>query len=110
MSMSLDCGTKPKGAVVSLNPFDTDVSLRVPFKNGDGSCANAYLEISLIDFLVIAEYVLTNTDLRKDDPRLLFIKTIKGAKIAKGFNRGKKRITLGRRKPYIDITRAKENQ
>lgn len=102
MSMKLECGTKPEGVVVSMSPFDTDISFSIPSKSG-----NVYLEFALLDFLVIAEYVLTNTDLRKDDPRLLFIKTLKGAKIVKGFNRGKKRIALGRTKPYIDCTQPK---
>jgi hypothetical protein len=102
MSMKLECGTKPEGVVVSMSPFDTDVSFSIPSKSG-----NVYLEFALLDFLVIAEYVLTNTDLRKDDPRLLFIKTLKGAKIVKGFNKGKKRIALGRTKPYIDCTQPK---
>lgn len=100
MSMKLECGTKPEGVIVKTNPYDTDISFSIPSKSG-----NVYLEFALLDFLVTAEYVLTNTDLRKDDPRLLFIKTLKGAKIMEGFNRGKKRIALGRTKPYIDITR-----
>jgi hypothetical protein len=96
MSKSLDMGTKPKGTIVCMTPYDTDVSFRIPIKEN-----SVNLDVSLIDFLVIAEYVLTNTDLVKDDPRLIFIKRIKESTTGAGYNFKGKRIILCKKKQYM---------
>lgn len=78
MSLSLDLGTKPNGLEISMW-FDNTVYL------GD-------YEISLIDFLVAARYVLTNTDLEPDDPRLQFVKCVQSMKEVDGYNPGGKHL------------------
>ena len=66
MSLILELGTKPDGLEVKTFGF--------------GSMENmVYLgdyEISLEDFLLTAEYVLTSTPLTADDPRLQFVKCV----------------------------------
>ncbi len=47
---------------------------------------NRCMEISMQDFCEMALYVLTNTDLAKDDPRIRFVDTIKELRKAKGYN------------------------
>ena len=63
---------------------------------GFGSLGNAvYLgnyEISLEDFLAAAEYVLTNTNLEPNDPRLQFVKRVQSMKEIDGYGPGKKRL------------------
>ncbi|MDD5341166.1 MAG: hypothetical protein PHC97_01880 [Patescibacteria group bacterium] len=46
------------------------------------------------DFVAAAMYVLTNTDLEENDPRLEFVKAVQRLKPVKGFNRGSKRLTI----------------
>jgi hypothetical protein len=50
------------------------------------------LEIKMTDFLAIAEYVITNSDLRKRDPRRKFIKSMKAMREVPGWNDGRKRL------------------
>ena len=50
---------------------------------------NVYLgdyEISIEDFFFAAEYVLTNTNLYPNDPRLQFVKCVKSMKKVEGYN------------------------
>ncbi len=49
-------------------------------------------EISLKDFLAAVEYVLTNTDLKPNDPRLQFIKCVQSMKEVDGYNANGKRL------------------
>jgi hypothetical protein len=82
MSLSLDLGTKPAGLEVKtfgFGPMGNTVYL------GD-------YEISLEDFLIAAEYVLTNTDLELNDSRLQFVKCIQSMKEVEGYNPGRKRL------------------
>ena len=52
-------------------------------------------EISMQDFLHLAEYVLTNTDLTNNDPRLEFVKKVGvKLKIVPGYNPGKQRLEI----------------
>ena len=46
-------------------------------------------EIGINDFLCLVEYVLTNTDLVPDDPRIDFVKRMKTAKKVQGWRSGK---------------------
>jgi hypothetical protein len=51
-------------------------------------------EIPIRDFLDAAEYVLTNTDLRRRDPRLKFLKTVASLKQINGYNPGGKHLGM----------------
>ena len=54
------------------------------------------LELDLEDFLVLARYVMTNTDLSgPDDPRLEFLRQMKLLRRGKGYNPGRKRLIEG---------------
>ena len=82
MSLVLVLGTKPYGLTVKTHGF--------------GSLGNTVFlgdyEISLEDFLYTAEYVLTNTDLEKDDPRLKFVKYIQSMKEVDGYMPNRRRL------------------
>ena len=78
MSLTLDQGTKPVGLSVMTLGSDTILL-------GD-------YEISLKDFLCVAKYVLTNTDLEPDDPRLQFVKRVQSMEEVNGYNPGGKRL------------------
>ena len=78
MSLLLQRGTKPDG-------------LRVTAQLTNVVSIGNY-EISLDDFLIVAEYVLTNTDLVPNDHRLQFVKCVKSMKEVKGYNKGRKRL------------------
>jgi len=45
-------------------------------------------QISLKDFLMAAYYVLTNTNLREDDPRRQFVECVRSMQEAEGWNGG----------------------
>lgn len=83
MSLMLGTETKPSGLEVKTYGF--------------GSMGNTvYLgdyEISLEDFLVTARYVLTNTDLEPNDPRLQFLKCVRSMKEVSGYNPKEKRLS-----------------
>ena len=84
MSLSLDLGTKPR---LEVQTFECDP--------GGGNTKIVYLgeyEISLEDFLCMADYVLTNTDLKPNDPRLQFVKCVQSMKKVKGYNPGRERL------------------
>lgn len=50
------------------------------------------ITISTEDFCHLALYVLTNTDLTNDDPRLNFVKSLATLNIVDGHNAGGKRL------------------
>jgi hypothetical protein len=50
------------------------------------------LEIKMKDFLATAEYAITNSDLRKRNPRRKFIKSMKAMREVPGWNDGRKRL------------------
>lgn len=79
MSLSLDRGTKPAGLEVKTRGLGSIVDL-------------GEYEISMEDFFIAAAYVLTNTDLEPDDPRLQFVKCVRSMKEVDGFNSGRKRM------------------
>ena len=82
MSLILKMGTQP--AVLEVKTF------------GFGSMGNTVhlgdYEITIEDFLVATEYVLTNTDLVSNDPRLQFVKCVQSMKGVAGWNPGRKRL------------------
>lgn len=49
-------------------------------------------EVSLEDFLAAAGYVLTNTDLEPEDPRLQFVEFVRFMRRVDGYNPGQKRL------------------
>lgn len=71
--MILERGTKPKNLEVKTWGLGSDV---VFF--GD-------YEISIEDFLIAAHYVLTNTNLSKNDPRLQFVECVRSMQVTEGF-------------------------
>lgn len=50
-------------------------------------------DVTLQDFMLIAEYVLINTDLIENDPRIVFLKRIENVHLVDGWAEGKKRLT-----------------
>ena len=50
--------------------------------------------ISLLD-LLMAQYVLENTDLEPEDPRRIFVEKVRRATDKPGWNRGRTRLQLG---------------
>ncbi len=48
--------------------------------------STGHIEISYRDFLAMAHYVLTNTDLEENDPRLAFVKAVGKLQVGLGFN------------------------
>jgi hypothetical protein len=79
MSLKLDGGTKPKGLFIKTSGLNDTIIL------GD-------YRISMLDFLLAARYVLTNTDLEPNDPRLKFIEVIKKMRVVEGWDSAKKRL------------------
>lgn len=71
MSIRLDLGTKPKGLMVKIHG---DILRSVERSN---TVHIGEYSISLVDFLFMAEYVLTNTPLMENDPRRQFVRCVK---------------------------------
>lgn len=99
MSLMLNQGTVPNDLFTKSHP-----------SNGGRVLIGDY-DLSMKDFVALAEYVLTNTDLQPDDPRLEFmdyVKTlvqtddprlelaenVKRMAKTKGHNRRRKRLAL----------------
>ena len=82
MSLSLGLGTKPAGLEVKTFGFG---SMGNTVHLGD-------YEISLEDFLVTVEYVLTNTDLEPNDPRRQFVKCVQSMKEVDGYSPNRKHL------------------
>lgn len=81
MSLHLNMGTEPDGLRVKTRGFGKDIVFIGEY------------EVSIEDFFVLAHYVLTNTNLREDDPRLRFVESVKAMIVFEGFNRGGKRLS-----------------
>lgn len=82
MSLLLNNGTKPDGVEIKTFGFGTMQGI---IYLGD-------YEISLSDFLCAAKYVLSNTDLEPNDPRLQFVKCIRETREIGGYNPSKMRL------------------
>lgn len=50
--------------------------------------------VSMQEFCEAVEYVLTNSDLESDDPRLALVRKIQRSRIGPGHNNGKTRISF----------------
>lgn len=81
MSLILGMGTRPAGLEVKTFGFGPTNTVHL-----------GKYEISFEDFLVAAEYVLTNTDLEPNDPRLQFVKCVQSMKEVTGYNPGRKSL------------------
>ncbi|MCK5466074.1 hypothetical protein KAI56_01065 [Candidatus Parcubacteria bacterium] len=62
------------------------------FGDKDGIINFGDHEIPIKSFLVAVEYVLENSELIENDPRLEFIECIKSMEIVDGFDSGRKRL------------------
>lgn len=80
MSLLLENGTRPSGLSVQVLPIGEHVV-----------CVGDY-EISMNDFLAATLYVLTNTDIKSDDPRLIFVNLVKSMQLIDGYNPTGKRL------------------
>jgi len=87
MALILQMGTQPAGLEVKTFGFG---SMGNTVHLGD-------YKISIEDFLVAAEYVLTNTDLDPNDSRLQFVKCAQSMKEVEGYNPGRKRLEASER-------------
>lgn len=93
MSLLLDSkDTQPKGIEVKTHGKLSKKELReVGMQNSRILSKDIVLlgdyEIDAKDFLEAAFYVLTNTDLRRNDPRLKFVKEIKRLDVLGGYNK-----------------------
>ncbi len=81
MTMLLHQGTEPDGLEVKTHGPWAQAGVRI----GD-------YRLSLKDFLCVAEYVLTNTDLESHDPRLQFVERVKALTVCSGYNSGGQRL------------------
>lgn len=73
MSLVLDRGTKPDGLQAKTFGVDDEVVFLGDYK------------ITMEDFLVLAHYVLTNSNLTEDDPRLQFVESVRGMAVVKDY-------------------------
>lgn len=95
MSLSLDSkDTKPKGIEVKTYGKSSKKDLRkIGMQNSRVLSKDIVLlgeyEIDIKDFLEAAFYVLTNTDLCRNDPRLKFAEEVKGLDIIDGYNKSR---------------------
>lgn len=87
MSLLLEQGSTPPDLEAKATGF---VRGNPIFLYGTG----VHAEISLEDFCVLTYYVLTNSDLMPEDPRLNLIERIKKLQITEGFNPGESRLEI----------------
>ena len=89
MSLALNQGTLPANLDVKTYPELTGLA--------DIVWLGEY-EISVVDFLAAAEYVLTNTDIRQNgsDPRIEFVDRVKWMNLVPGYNTNRQRLGYNR--------------
>ncbi len=85
MSLLLNGGTKPTNLFTKAHDFTESGETIV--------CVGNY-EISLKDFLALADYVLRNTDLVPDDPRISFVEHVARMKPVPGWSPGRERLEI----------------
>lgn len=93
MSLILNNGTKPKDLYTKSYP-----------SSRGGKVIIGEYTLSMTDFIGLAEYVLTNTDLGRGDPRRKFVEWVKKLVQTEGYNPGGKRLELAN---IADIVEAK---
>jgi len=89
MSLSLDLGTDPRGLEVKTYGIKGLPDVRI----GD-------YEISMADFRHMVNYVMTNTDLVPDDPRIALKDDIENMAISHGYNIDEQRFVYFGREPH----------
>ncbi len=89
MSLELS-GSHPK--VVAKSDIFNNVNFS--YMDPQGKTPDIDIDMPMGDFCILALYVLCNTDLAEDDPRLALLERIKECKIGNGFNPGRKRIII----------------
>lgn len=92
MSLSLDLGSKPEGTEVKASPYVGGVRFWSPEKTN-------HITLSLEDFAATVVYVLGNTDLTPNDPRVELMERLRRIRVIEGYNGpGSKRLeVMGRR-------------
>ena len=70
MTLHLNLGTKPDG---------------LPIKSGFGKILIGDYQLTMEDFAAMVRYVIRNTDLQEDDPRIELVEQIKKLRIVEGF-------------------------
>lgn len=78
MTMLLERGTKPEGLPVKTFGIPGGINGKDVVFLGD-------YEISIEDFLIAAHYVLTNSNLTENDPRLQFVECVRSMQMVKGY-------------------------
>lgn len=68
-----------------------------------GQCYTFEYQITMDDFMTACWYVLTNTDLQSNDPRLAFIEKVKKLAVSEGYNHDNdadsKRLAIPKEQP-----------
>jgi hypothetical protein len=82
MSLRLD-RSLPHGLKIKTSGFDGPI---------DDTVYLGRYQIPMSDFLVAVAYVLTNTDLQANDPRIRFVESLKALQEVDGYNPGQKRL------------------
>ncbi|KKP90651.1 MAG: hypothetical protein UR94_C0026G0008 [Parcubacteria group bacterium GW2011_GWA2_36_10] len=77
MSLSLNQGTSPDGLRAKTHGFKNE--------HGQNVLTLGEYEITFEDFLALAHYVLTNTNLEPDDIRLHFVECVRSAQVTEGY-------------------------
>ena len=70
------------------------VARSLSFGNLKGIVTIGEYKIPMKDFVELIYYVLTNTDLEEDDPRLNLLERIKLLEKTDGWNKGRKKLSL----------------
>jgi hypothetical protein len=83
--MSLELSYSDPKITAKTNFFETAVNLYN---------SNIDVTIPMKDFCYLVEYVLENTDLFENDPRLKLVEKIKNFKVIPGYNHGASRIMI----------------
>jgi len=89
MSLTLDLDTRPSDVKVKTSHDGKRLWVGRSVKTCFG---DAEIDISLEDFCAMAIYVMTNTDLNENDPRLALQREIASLVISEGYNAGAKRL------------------
>lgn len=78
--------------LANSKPDDLEIKTWGPLLGDENTVYLGDYEISLTDFLEAAAYVLQNTSLMENDPRLEFVLKVQDMNIVDGFNKGESRL------------------
>jgi hypothetical protein len=89
--------SEPHVEVKTHGMFERDVFITVEAPKGaeqdHENLTSLMAELTMADFVEMVKYVMTNTNLRKDDPRLDLVKWTKRLKKIKGYGDEGKRLS-----------------